>query len=71
MNHLKKNLSPNTSNDSSHSWFLRGIDNYINGIEYLTKGVKNDYTPTLDVGLEFLSMGTQNIGRATDRLENC
>ena len=67
----QKNLSPNTSNDSSHSWFLRGIDNYINGIEYLTKGVKNDYTPTLDVGLEFLSMGTQNIGRATDRLVNC
>ena len=67
----QKNLSPNTSNESSHSWFLRGIDNYINGIEYSTQGIKNDYTPTLDVGLEFLSMGTQNIGRATDRLVNC
>lgn len=67
----QKNLTPNASNESSHTWFLRGIDNYISGIGYVSSGLKNDYTPTLDGGLELLSMGTKNIERATDRLVSC
>ena len=67
----QKNLTPNASNESSHTWFLKGIDNYISGIGYVSSGLKNDYTPTLDSGLELLSMGTENIERATDRLVSC
>lgn len=67
----QKSLSPDSSNDSSNKWFLMAIDNLINGVYYIGRGVETDYLPTLESGVEFVEMATVNVERATNRINSC
>jgi hypothetical protein len=67
----QKSLSPDSSNESSNKWFLMAIDNLINGVYYIGRGVETDYLPTLEGGVEFVEMATENVERATSRINSC
>ena len=58
----QKLLNPDSSNESSNKWFLMAIDNLINGVDYIGSGVETNYLPTLESGIEFVEMATENIG---------
>ena len=47
------------------------IDNLINGVYYIGRGVETNYLPTLESGVEFVEMATENIERATSRINSC
>ena len=67
----QKLLNPDSSNESSNKWFLMAIDNLINGVDYIGSGVETNYLPTLEAGVEFVEMATENIERATSRINSC
>jgi len=64
-------LTPNSTNGSSNEWFILAIDNLINGVYYIGKGIETDYLPTLESGIEFVDMAIQNLGKSTERLNSC
>jgi len=67
----QKNLTPNSDNEYSHKMFLLGVDSMIKGLEYSATGLETEYVPTLESGIELITMGTDTVSKATDSINSC
>ena len=67
----QKNLTPNSENEYSHQMFLLGVDSMIKGLEYAATGLETEYLPTLESGIELMTMGTEQVSKATDGIKSC